>query len=243
MDRTIGPSLVGSGLLGIGFLSLDTFVPLYVQGGRGGGVGAAASVVTPVMLTWAISGVFSAPLIVRWGFRRVSGIGSMLVIVGFSGMILCALTGAPRSVLACVLAITGFGFGPASMGFLLAAQNAVKFQQRGIVTSSIAFFRTAGGAIGIGLLGALFNMLAGPKLHSIAAGGFSPASLLDPHTRANLPPAVLRTAGDAIAGALHWVFIVMLIVAVVQLFVAALMPKQKADHAITTLEAAEALAG
>ena len=32
MKRAIGPSLVGSCLLGVGFLSLDTYVPLYVQG-------------------------------------------------------------------------------------------------------------------------------------------------------------------------------------------------------------------
>ena len=39
LDRAIGPSLLGSCLLGIGFLSLDTFVPLYVQGVRGVGRG------------------------------------------------------------------------------------------------------------------------------------------------------------------------------------------------------------
>ena len=55
-----------------GFLSLDTYVPLYVQGGRGGGATAAAGVVTPVMLTWALSGMVAAPLLVRWGFRRTA---------------------------------------------------------------------------------------------------------------------------------------------------------------------------
>ena len=55
--REIGPSMIGSCLLGIGFLSLDTYVPLYVQGAKGGGAAAAASVVTPVMLAWATSGI------------------------------------------------------------------------------------------------------------------------------------------------------------------------------------------
>jgi MFS family permease len=243
LDRSIGPSLIGSGLLGIGFLSLDTFVPLYVQGGRGGGVGAAASVVTPVMLTWAMSGVFAAPLIVHWGYRKTAWLGSTLIIVGFSGMILCALTGAPRSVLAGVLAITGFGFGPASMGYLLAAQNAVTWQQRGIVTSSIHFFRTAGGAVGIGMLGALFNVLTGPQLQHLQAGGISPASLLDPHMRDQIPASILQSAGHTIAGALHWVFIVMLGVAVVQFFVTAWMPRRKSDQKVSVLQATEALVG
>jgi MFS family permease len=243
LDRSIGPSLIGSGLLGIGFLSLDTFVPLYVQGGRGGGVGAAASVVSPVMLTWAMSGIFAAPLVVKWGFRRTSWLGSGLIIIGFSGLLACAMLGASGAILAAVLAITGFGFGPSSMGYLLAAQNAVPWQRRGIVTSSIHFCRTAGGALGIGILGALFNVITGPKLHGLQAGGISPAALLDPHSRAQIPPAILQSAGQTIAGALHWVFAVMLAVAVCQLIVTCWMPKRKAAHRPTALEAAEAIVG
>jgi MFS family permease len=241
LDRAIGPSLIGSGLLGIGFLSLDTFVPLYVQGGRGGGVGAAASVVSPVMLTWALSGIFAAPLVVKWGFRRTAWLGSGLIIVGFSGLLACAILGASREVLACVLAITGFGFGPASMGYLLSAQNAVPWQRRGIVTGSIHFCRTAGGALGIGILGALFNVITGPKLRGLQAGGISPASLLDPHAREQIPPAIMHSAVQTIAGALHWVFAVMLAVAVMQWIVTCWMPRRKADHRPTALEAAEAI--
>jgi MFS family permease len=242
-DRAIGPSLVGSCLLGIGFLSLDTFVPLFVQGGRGGGVGAAASVVSPVMLTWAMSGIFAAPLVVKWGFRRTSWLGSSLIIVGFAGLLGCAMAGSSGAILAGVLAITGFGFGPASMGYLLAAQNAVPWQRRGIVTSSVQFCRTAGGALGIGILGALFNVITGPKLRGLQAGGISPAALLDPHSREQIPAGVLHSASQTIAGGLYWVFGVMLAVAVGQLIVTCWMPRRKADHRPSALEAAEAIAG
>ena len=92
--RLVAPALMGSLLLGIGFLSLDTFVPLYVQGGRGGDASAAANVVTPVMLTWALSGIFAAPLMVRWGFRRTALLGSLIVVAGFVGLIICAYAGA-----------------------------------------------------------------------------------------------------------------------------------------------------
>src|SRR5687767_12994817 len=88
--RMIMPSLLGSLLLGIGFLSLDTYVPLYVQGGQGGDERAAASVVTPVMLTWALSSVVAAPLLVRWGFRKTALLGSTLICAGFTGLVLCA---------------------------------------------------------------------------------------------------------------------------------------------------------
>ena len=75
------------------------------------------------MLTWAISGIFAAPLVVRWGFRRTALLGSCLIVVGFSGLLQCARHETSHWMLTAVLAITGLGFGPASMSYLLAAQD------------------------------------------------------------------------------------------------------------------------
>src|ERR1700722_14779707 len=240
---SIGPSLLRILLLWLGLLSLDTFVPLYVQGVRGGGAGAAAWVVTPVMLTWAMSGIIAAPLVVRWGFRNVSMLGSVLIVLGFSGLLVCTALGASKHVLAAVLALTGLGFGPASMSFLLSAQNAVSFQRRGIVTSSIQFFRTIGGSLGIGILGAVFNILTLPKLATLESSGVTPAKLLDPHLRSQLSPETLRSAGWMIDGGLHWVFIGMLAVAILQLLVSRWMLRHKIDRAPTRSEMAEAMVG
>ncbi len=66
------PCLIVSALMGVTVFALDTFVPLYVQGGRGMSAAAAAATVTPVMLAWASSGVFAAPLLLRWGFRKLA---------------------------------------------------------------------------------------------------------------------------------------------------------------------------
>jgi MFS family permease len=243
LNRAIGPSLLGSCLMGIGFLSLDTFVPLYVQGVRGGGAGAAAWVVTPVMLTWALSGVVAAPLVVRWGFRNVAMLGAALITLGFSGLLVCTAFGVSKHVLAAVLAVTGLGFGPCAMAFLLSAQNAVSWQRRGIVTSSVQFFRTAGGSLGIGILGAIFNIVTLPKLRGLEASGVTPASLLDPHLRAGISSQILQSAGWMIDAGLHWVFIGMLVVAVVLFVVSRWMPSLKSDHAPSHAEMAEAMVG
>ncbi len=242
-QRAIGPSMAGNFLLGIGFLSLDTFVPLYVQGGRGGGVAAAAGVVTPVMLTWALSGFLAAPLLIRWGFRRTALLGCSLIVVGFSGLVICALVGAPHQVLTAVLAITGFGFGPASMSYLLAAQDAVTWQQRGMITSSTTFFRTIGGAIGIGLLGMLFNVLIAPDFDRLKSIGVNPAKLMDPRARDQIPAAVFQQAQDVISHGLTWVFIAMLVIAAVAIFVTLFMSPRKCDHPVSKAEALESLAG
>src|SRR6185295_7022610 len=171
----------GSCLFGAAFLSLDTYVPLYGQGGRGGDATAAASVVTPVMLTWALSGMVAAPLLVRWGFRRTATLGATFMFLGFAALLICALVEAPRWMITATLSITGFGFGPTSMAFLIAAQESVDYQQRGIVTSAVSFFRTMGGAVGIGVLGGMFNLITAAQTEKLRSIGVKPAELLDPH--------------------------------------------------------------
>ncbi|HZK81986.1 MAG TPA: MFS transporter [Humisphaera sp.] len=243
MKRAIGPSLVANFILGICFLSLDTYVPLYVQGAHGGGAGAAAWVVTPVMLTWALVGILAAPAVVRLGFRKTAIIGCIIMNISLAGLLICAITGAPRWELTAVLALSGVGFGPASMSYLLAAQDAVTWQQRGIITSGIQFSRTIGGAIGIGLLGMLFNILIRPELARLHDLGINPADLMEPHMREKLDPAALHTASGMIASGLTWVFAAMLFFAILQTLVTLFMSERKASHAISRAEALEAIAG
>jgi MFS family permease len=239
--REIGPSMLASMLFGLAFLSLDTFVPLYVQGGRGGGVTAAASVVTPVMLTWALSGVFAAPLLVRWGFRRTALLGATVIAAGFSSLVVCGWYSAPHWAITAVLAVTGFGFGFASMSYLLAAQEAVGFQQRGAVTGAITFFRSIGGALGVGLLGAMFNATASADLQRLAGAGATPAKLLDPHSATTLSPELASQAQHVIAVSLTHVFVAMAAVTVCQLAVTFWMPARKCDHRVKASEGLEAM--
>jgi MFS family permease len=240
LRREIGPSILATFFFGAAFLCLDTYVPLYVQGGRGGGAAAAAGVVTPVMMTWALSGVIAAPLIIKWGFRKTALAGSILIIIGFTGLFVGAYTNAPRGLLTAVLAITGFGFGPTSMSYLIAAQDAVEWQQRGIVTSSISFFRTIGGAVGIGLLGAAFNFLSRHDMENIRAMGVSPGAAMDPHLQHTLTPESIQLVQHMISSGLLWVFAAMLAIAVLQFFCTFLMRDAKPGHPVSRTEAFDA---
>lgn len=242
LRRDILPQLLGSVLFGVAFLSLDVYVPLYVQGVRGGGAAAAASVVTPVMLTWATSSLFAAPLIVRAGFRKTAIVGATIVAVSFVGLILCAVLNAPAWTLTLVLAVTGLGFGPVSMAMIIAAQNAVTWQQRGTVTAGISFFRTIGGAVGIGVLGGVLNVVIRDDLAKVASSGVLPAQILDPHARGLISPAVLASARDAIAHGLLYVFATMLVAAVALVAVGFFVPNRRAEP-MTKTESLEAAMG
>jgi len=237
MQRAIGPSLVASFIFGMGFLALETYVPLYVQGGRGGGVAAAAGVITPVMLLWAVSGVAAAPLLVRWGFRRTAVFGAALIVLGFGGLLACAITRAPHWVMTLFLATSGIGFSFASMSYLLSAQNAVQWQQRGVVTAAVGFSRTMGGAMGVGALGALFNLIVARDMDRFRAIGLKPAELLDPQTARRIDPATLAQVRQSISAGLLWVFVAMVLLSVALLAVTTFLPARKNEPIVTpTLE-------
>ncbi|MCX5662876.1 MAG: MFS transporter [Planctomycetota bacterium] len=226
-QRAIGPAMAGNFLLGAAHLCVDTYVPLYVQGGRGGGPGEAAGVVTPIVLTWAISGVLGASLVVRWGFRKTAMLGAGFLILGFGGMLLCAVYDAPHIGFVVVLAVAGMGMGPASLAYLLGAQEAVPWQQRGSVTGGVTFCRTMGGAMGVGFLGALFNLLMRPELARLRAEGIPADSALNPALHHTLSPDTLSELQHAIASSLLWVFVAMVVMVVLQGVVSTWMPNER----------------
>jgi MFS family permease len=240
--RDILPAMLASMLLGLSFLSLDVYVPLYVQGARGGGAAAAAGVVTPVILTWAVSSFFAAPWVVRAGFRKTAIVGGGIVMLSFLGLLICSIVSAPHWVLTLVLAGAGMGFGPSSMAMLLAAQDAVTWQHRGVVTGAVAFFRTIGGAVGIGLLGGLFNFSIQDHVADLRSRGVTPAALLDPHQRSGFTPELLASAQSSIADGLIWVFAAMLLGAAALAAACWMMPNRK-TAALSKTEALEAAMG
>jgi MFS family permease len=240
MRRAIGPSMILSVLLGLGVFAVDTYVPLYVQGGRGGDASAAAATVTPVMLAWAISSIFAAPMVVRLGFRATSLIGATFVLVGLTGLLVGAWAGAPLIVLTVALFLTGCGFGPSSMASLFSAQDAVGWQQRGNITSGITFFRNFGGAMGVGTLGTLFNVLTASELRRDLAGKFPTADLLNPDRLASLQrshPELLAAARGTIAHGLLWVFVAMVLAAIAQLAMAGLLRADRHNEPVSTADA------
>ena len=152
--QTAAPYM-GGVLLGTTIFGVDTFVPLFVQGARGGTAGAAGAVVTPLVFFWATSATLAARLIVRFGFRRTARWGAILILTGLSALVLAAFLNASVPWISAACAVVGCGLGPSSMSQVLGIQNVVEERERGVATSLVPFFRAIGGSIGVGALGGL----------------------------------------------------------------------------------------
>jgi len=240
----IGPSLLANLVMGVIVFGIEIYAPLYVQGGRGGSAWDSAATVTPVMLGWAISSLVAARMMVKWGFRRSAMIGGTIMFCGTTGLFLAALFRLPLPFLIATLALTGLGCGPTAFAYLLGAQDAVEYKQRGVVTSLVTFTRTLGGALGVGAVGSLLNFIMRTDMQFLLSHNIPVAKLLDRQAgpdKYQVPPEFLARSQEMIASGTVWVFATLAALTIVQfLFSTRISSHHQSPAAVPPVDAIEA---
>lgn len=125
----------------------------------------------------------------------------------------------------------GIGMGFIMNACVIAVQNSVEWEQRGIATASTQFFRSIGGSISVAIMGALLNSRMASRLAEIPnlPAGENADSLLTRESRDALPAALLDTMQHALSASLHEVFWFVMLAAVLSLVAASCFPKGKLD--------------
>ncbi|MGH9399296.1 MAG: MFS transporter [Thermoanaerobaculia bacterium] len=232
--KTVAPYLSGV-LLGTTIFGVDTFVPLFVQGARGGTPGAAGAVITPLIFFWALSAAIGARLIVRFGFRASTRAGAITILVGLTGLFAGALADASVPWISAACGLVGLGLGPCSIAQILAIQHVVPEERRGVATSLAPFFRTIGGSIGVGALGGILSAGLSNRLGPLAesAGRLlsAQAALSGPP-----PPIPLSVLGSAIERSLLPVFAILAALSVLNVLLASRFPEKEDGHPVAGSE-------
>jgi EmrB/QacA subfamily drug resistance transporter len=224
----IAAALVGSCLIGGILFGIDTYLPLYIQGVRGGDARWAGRSLMPLFLSWAISVAVAARAVVHRGFRFGGLAGSSFITVGSLGLVLGALFPEwSRTWFFFGLILVGMGMGPTSLSFVLAVQHAVTWGQRGAATGAAIFLRTIGGAIGVGLLGATLGWELAHRLAAAGATGIDVTAALRPETHALLSPDQLAVVQEQLGHALRDVYLQMAVLGIGSLVCALWLPGRK----------------
>jgi MFS family permease len=207
---TIAAAIVGSFLVGAMIFGIDTYVPLYIQGVLGGDATHAGRMITPLFMAWAISVAVAAKLVIRLGFRRTGVVGSSLIAGGALAIAWGSMY--PQyavPVFVVGLVVTGLGMGPVSLCYILGVQNSVDWNRRGAATGATIFFRTLGGALGVGVLGATLGFVLVHRLADAGVSGIDVAAALRPETHKLLHPEQLLIVQASLRKALTGVFLQM----------------------------------
>jgi hypothetical protein len=182
-------------------------------------------------------------MLLRMGYRTTLLLGSGLIA---GGSALCVPMDSGTSLAYVVLAVVviGLGLGFSSTSYLVSVQNAVPWRRRGVATSSVVFFRTVGGSLGVAVMGALLNASLGERYGTAAeraAGGDAalgrllsdPNALLQPAVRERIPDAAYSELAGALAAALSPAFWVLLVCGLAALAVATLFPRGSAKDLVS----------
>lgn len=212
----IAAATVGNVLIGLMMYAVDTYMPLFMQGVRGGNAHSAGVVLTPLVLFWSLSAFFGARAMLRFGFQKCTLFGVSCITLSALAMPFFSAS-TPVEVIILTMTLLGTGLGPSSIVLLALAQNAVPWNQRGVVTASSQFFRSISGTIGVGALGAVLNAQMAPVLAKLPDARLGPNVLLNPEARRAIPSEMLLTMQHALAAGLHQVFLLMAFLALVAL--------------------------
>jgi predicted MFS family arabinose efflux permease len=169
----------GVGLLvGVAMFGAISFLPLFLQVSSGVSATNSGLLLVPLMLGLLGASIFSGQVITRTGKYRILPIAGTAVAT--VGMFLLSTMNPTTSTVTSGLymAVLGIGLGLTMQVLVLATQNSVRVTDLGVATSTVNFFRSVGGSIGVAVFGALFNS----RLVSELAG--SGVAIPDPVTPA-----------------------------------------------------------
>jgi EmrB/QacA subfamily drug resistance transporter len=237
-ERIIAVSALGNVAMGGVLLGVSVYVPLFVQGALGGTAITAGAAVASLSIGWPVGSFVGGRLLLLTGYRATLLLGSALIALGSA---LCVPMDGSTSLAYVVVAVVviGLGLGFSSTSYLVSVQNAVPWRRRGVATSSVVFFRTVGGSLGVAIMGAFLNASLGERYRAAvdrAAGGdeslgkllSDPNALLQPAVRGRIPDAAYSELAGALAASLGPAFWVLLFFGVFALAVAMFFPRGSA---------------
>ncbi len=188
--RNVAVTAVSMLVIGLGMFGSMIYLQFFLQVGLGADATTAGAVMGPMVIFVVVFSVIAGQIMSRTGrYKFIAVIGAILML---AGMLLLAAMSRHTPVPAVLLRLGLFGAG---MGMLmpvltLGAQNAAPQRYLGTISGFTQFFQLAGGAVGIGVIGALFNsrLAAGlqSRLDPAAAALIRPEKLVDPIFRDNL---------------------------------------------------------
>jgi EmrB/QacA subfamily drug resistance transporter len=204
-DRTTTLAILASIAVGVAMFGGAVFLGQYFQIARGYSPTVAGLLTLPMIAGSMIAATGSGMLITRYGKWKIYLVlGGIFLLAGF-GMLSTIDHSTNVVLLGVFLFVLGLGMGMSMQNLVLAVQNSVAAADLGAASSTVTFFRSMGGTIGVSVLGAVLasrvSELTSEGLATAGVGGSADGAGIG--SLNELPPAIagiVRAAyGDATA--------------------------------------------
>ncbi|GAA1654527.1 MFS transporter [Catellatospora bangladeshensis] len=220
-------AILASLAVGMAMFGGAVFLGQYFQIGRGYTPTESGLLTIPMMAGVLTSSIVSGRMITRSGRVKPYIVTGAIVLVGGFAMLGTIDHLTPLWFVGIAMFAVGAGVGMSMQNLVLAVQNSVALKDMGAASSSVAFFRSLGGTIGVSVLGAILaNRVTDQITHDLAAagiptgGGSAGGGSLN---IAALPEPIRHIVTAAYGDATGHIFIVSACIAVVGVIAALLL--------------------
>jgi EmrB/QacA subfamily drug resistance transporter len=253
-ERTFTIANAATFVLGFSMFGAIIFVPLYLQIVKGATPTRSGLLMLPMMGGLIVTSILSGRMISRVGrYKWFTVAGTEVVAVGLFAFGLLPIGPAPNGFMVyqagaplwrvdLYMLIIGVGLGLSMQPLILAAQNSVNPADMGTGTSTVTFFRSLGGSVGVAALGAVLSNrltavlkpLLTDAMHHITpdeipvwAPKLKNLSLDDPQSIHRMPTALRDAIGYGFIQTLRPVFLLAATVSVLAVLLCLLLPDRE----------------
>lgn len=182
-----------------------TYLPLYAQSVLGASPTRAGLLLAPLLVGWPIASTLAGRALPKHGYRPFVRSGLFVMLLACIGLYIAVASHGSLVLIGAMMGLLGVGSGLSSVATVIAVQESAAWNERGVATASTMFFRTIGGALSVGAMGAI--VASAVSVHA------SPAlmnDLLGPEHGKNLPKEVLETLSNDLAKGTSQAFLIVL---------------------------------
>jgi EmrB/QacA subfamily drug resistance transporter len=225
-QRTTALVILASLAVGMAMYGGAVFLGQYFQIGRGYSPTEAGLLTIPMMAGVLVSSTVSGRLISQTGkIKPYIVAGTITLVAGFA--VLSTMDHQTNLwIVGAGMALVGIGVGMSMQNLVLSVQNTVRLRDIGAASSTVAFFRSLGGTIGVSVLGAVLAHRVTKEITTQLAATGAPAGSSSGGSALNLtalPPAMQTIVRAAYGDATGHIFLISAAIAVVGVIAAILL--------------------
>jgi EmrB/QacA subfamily drug resistance transporter len=200
------------------------YLPLYLQIGRGLGIGASGMLLLPITLSMVTGATLTGRMVSHTGEVTIFPVIGLSVATASLVALGATITVAPTALVLFFTALTGAGLGMVMPAMQVAVQHAAGRESLGAAIGSMSLCRSIGGAIGVALIGAIVFVSIG-RVHSALGGALAHIIEAGPEYLSQLSAEERSAVGALLDRTFRVVFFSIAVITGVGAFVATTVPK------------------
>jgi EmrB/QacA subfamily drug resistance transporter len=196
-------------VVGFAMLGAMTFLPTYMQYVNGVSATTSGLRTLPMVVGMLFTSTGSGTLVGRTGRYKIFPVTGT-ALMGIAFLLMSRMDpGTSAGVQSLYLLLLGAGIGLSMQVLVLIVQNTSNFEDLGVATSGVTFFRTIGSSFGAAIFGSLFvNFLDDRLGPALAASGLSADAVSSPaalhHQPHNVAAPIVQAYSESLTQVFFW---------------------------------------